>query len=68
MNSINEITNTQVDNVKNLYVARPMYKLMKYRGNYSKTCGILWQYFRDEPDEADNAAIAESESFKYKVK
>ena len=28
----------------------------------------MWQYYRDEPGEADNAAIADSKSFKSKVK
>ena len=32
----------------------PMYKLIEYGDNYSKTSGILWQYCRDEP--AVNAA------------
>ena len=25
-----------------------MYHLIKYSDNYSKTCGNLWQYYRDE--------------------
>ena len=27
----------------------PMYNLIEYTDNYSKTSGILWQYCRDEP-------------------
>ena len=42
----------------------PMYSLIKYRDNYSKTSGSLWEYFRDEPN--DN--ITEFESFKSKIK
>ena len=42
----------------------PMYNLIEYSNNYSKTSGSLWQYYRDEPD--DN--IANSESFTFKIK
>ena len=42
----------------------PMYNLIEYSNNYSKTSGSLWQYYRDEAN--DN--ITESESFKYKIK
>ena len=42
----------------------PMYNLTEYSGNYLKTSGSLWQYYEDEPN--DN--IADSESFKSKVK
>ena len=27
----------------------PMYNLMKYSNNYSKTSGSLWQYWKDIP-------------------
>ena len=39
----------------------PMYNLIEYNDNYSKTSGSLWQYCRDDPN--DN--IIQSESFKY---
>ena len=42
----------------------PMYNLIEYSDNYSKTSGSLWQYYKDEVN--DN--IADSESFKSKVK
>ena len=41
-----------------------MYNLMEYKGNYSKTSRTLWHYYKDKP----NHNLAESESFKYKVK
>ena len=41
-----------------------MYNLIEYSDNYFKTSGSLWQYYKDEPN--DN--LADSESFKYKVK
>ena len=42
----------------------PMYNLIEYSVNYSKTSGNLWQYYRDEPN--DN--LADYESFKSKIK
>ena len=42
----------------------PMYNLIEYSDNYSKTSGSLYQYYKDEP----NYNIADSESFKSKVK
>ena len=71
---ISEINNTQIDNVKHIYVIIPMYNLIEYSDNYSKTSGILWQYYRDEPALTDADAIANfhaadsSASFKFKQK
>ena len=42
----------------------PMYNLIEYSDNYSKTSGSLWQYYKDDP----NDTITDSESFKSKVK
>ena len=42
----------------------PMYNLIEYSNNYSKTSGSLWQYYRDE----SNNNIANSEPFQFKVK
>ena len=42
----------------------PIYNLIEYSSNYSKTSGSLWQYYRDDPN--DNTA--QSESFKSKTK
>ena len=42
----------------------PMYNLIEYSDNYSKTSGSLWQYYKDDPKNN----IAQSESFKSKVK
>ena len=43
-----EINNTQIDNAKYIDVAMPIYNLNEYKDNYSKTSGILWQYYRDD--------------------
>ena len=40
---ISEITNTQIDNAKEIDVVILMYNLVKYSDNYSKTSGSLWQ-------------------------
>ena len=42
----------------------PMHNLIEYSDNYAKISGSLWQYYKDDPN--DN--IADSESFKCKVK
>ena len=42
----------------------PVYDLIEYSDNYSKTSGSLWQNYRDHP----NDKITQSESFKYKIK
>ena len=44
----------------------PMYNLIEYSGNYAKTTGSLWQYFRDEP--VSDHDIEDSDSFKSKKK
>ena len=42
----------------------PMYNLIEYNDNYSKTSGSLWQYYKENPN--DN--ITQFESFKSKAK
>ena len=49
---------------KNLDVVTPMYNLIEYSNNYSKTSGSLYQFCSDEP----NNDTKESESFKFKSK
>ena len=61
---ISRINNTDIDNAQDIDVTMPMYNLIEYSDNYSKTCGRLWQYYKDDP----NNKIADSESFKFKVK
>ena len=38
---ISKINNTQVDNAKNIDIVMPMYNLIEYSDNYSKTSGSL---------------------------
>ena len=58
------INGTDIDNSRDIDIAMPMYNLIEYSDNYSKTSGSLWQYYKDDP----NVNLANSESFKYKVK
>ena len=52
----------------------PMYDLIEYSDNYSRTSGNLWQYYRDETALTDDCTIANfhtaniSASFKFKQK
>ena len=48
-NCINEINNTQRDNAKDIDIVIPMYNLIEYSDDYSKTSGSLWQYCFDKP-------------------
>ena len=40
---INEIYNKEIDHAKNIDVVMPVYNLIEYSDNYSKTSGSLWQ-------------------------
>ena len=56
-NCISEINNTQVDNAKDLDIVMPMYNLIEYSDDYSKTSGSLWQYCKHIPAVDNNNAI-----------
>ena len=43
----------------------PMYNLIEYNDNYSKTSESLWQYHRDDPN--DNMVNSKSVKFKTNV-
>ena len=42
----------------------PIYNLLEYSKNCKKTTGILWNYYRDKPN---NPLSSNSKSFKYKT-
>ena len=57
--------NKEIYHAKGIDAVMPIYNLIEYSGNYSKTSGSLWQYYRDElfinngaiidvPDNPDN--------------
>ena len=41
-NCKSEINNTQVGNAKDIDISMPMYNLIEYSDNYTKTSGSLW--------------------------
>ena len=55
---------TDIDTTQDIDIVMPMYNLIEYSDNYSKTSGSLLQYYRDDPN--DN--ITRSESFISKKK
>ena len=61
---ISRINGTDIDNAQDTNIVMPMYNLIEYSDNYSKTSGSLWQYCKDDP----NGDLAQSESFKSKIK
>ena len=58
INCKSEINNTEIDNAKDIDIVMPMYNLIEYSDNYSKTSGSLWQYYKDDPN--DNITQSES--------
>ena len=74
-NWINRINNTQVNDAHDIDVVMPMYKLIEYSDNYSKTSRILWHYCKDQLAVDNNGAIVYfivanslTDSFKIKEK
>ena len=71
---LHKCNNTQVDIVKDLDIMIPMYNLIEYSDNYSKTSRSLWQCCMDIPAVDNNNAIANltdnnpTDSFNFKVK
>ena len=55
---MSEINNIQIGNAKYIDVFSPMYNLIEYSDNCSKTSGSLWHYYRDEPALTVAGAIA----------
>ena len=56
-NCISEINNTQIDNAEYIDIVMPMYNLIEYSDNYSKTSGVLWQYCKEIPAVYGNGNI-----------
>ena len=68
---ISKINNTLIDNAEDLDIVMPIYNLLEYNKNYSKTMGSFWNYYKDEPNKAANNNInywiKDSKSFDYKT-
>ena len=54
---MSEINSRHIDNPKVIYMVMPMYNLLKYSNNHSKTAGSLWQYYKDEPFLNNDVAL-----------
>ena len=65
------LNNTQIDKAKDIGIVMPMYNLIGYSENYSKTSGSLWQYCKDIPAVNNSGNILEfngandTDSFNY---
>ena len=75
ISSVSKINGELVENVEDLDIVMPMYNLLEYSKNYEKASGSLFNYYRDEPNEAEiandngaiNILIRNSKSFDYKT-
>ena len=71
---ISEINNTQIHNAKDIDIVMPMYNLIKYSDNHSKTSGCLWKYCQDIRAVSNNGNIVNfnganaTDSFNFKAK
>ena len=45
---ISKINDTEIDNAQDIDIVMPMYNLIEYSDNYSKTSGSLWQYYKNQ--------------------
>ena len=61
---ISRISNTEIDNAKDINIVMSMFNLIDCCDNYSKTSRSLSQYYKDDPN--DN--ITQPESFKSTIK
>ena len=48
---ISKINDAEIDNAQDIDIVMPMYNLIEYSNNYSKTSGSLWQYYKDESND-----------------
>ena len=54
---MSEINSWHIDNPKVIDMVMPMYNLLKYSNNHSKTAGSLWKYYKDEPVLNNDVAL-----------
>ena len=71
---ISKINNSQIDNAEYIDIVMPMYNLIEYSDNDSKTSGSLWQYCKEIPavNNAGNIVNFDgtnaTDSFNFKTK
>ena len=61
---IGRINNIDIENAHDIDIIMPIYNLIEYSDNHSKTSQSLWQYYKDDP----NNNLTDSISFKFTVK
>ena len=68
---ISKINNTLIDISEDLDIVTPMYNLIEYSKNYSKTSKTLSNFYREEPNSGAvgniNYSIKDSKYFHYKA-
>ena len=68
---ISKINGVLVENAEDLDIVMPMYNLLEYTKNYSKTSASLWNYCREDDETNDNNGsnknVINSQSFKCKT-
>ena len=73
-NCISKINNTQIDNAEYIDIVMPVYNLLEYIDDYSKTSGSLWQYCKEIPAVDNDGDITDfnranaTDSFNFKTK
>ena len=71
---ISKINNIQIDNAEYIDIIMPIYNLIEYSDNYSKTSASLWQYYKDIPAVNNDGDIVNfneanaADSFNFKTK
>ena len=51
---ISKINDALIENAEDLDIVMPMYNLLEYSKNYSKTSGSLWNYYTDKLADETN--------------
>ena len=64
---IEEQKSMTFDEAAHINITMPMYNLIEYSDNYSDTSGSLWDFKRDEIDNANVTNDDNAPSFKYKA-
>ena len=73
-NCVSKINNTQIDDAEYIDIVIPMYNLIEYSDNYSKTSGSLWQYCKERSAVNNDDNIVDfnganaPDSFNFKTK
>ena len=69
-----KINNEFIEDAEDLDIIMPMYNILEYSKNCTKTIGLLYNYYRDElsdgnnPNNFTNTNVVNSNTFKYKNK